>query len=220
MKEIAHLCWIDRSQDEADTSSSDDGPVAIYEPRFSIHHRYYDLGYGMIQSLFGGIPGLANHGSVSSIEPSSRHGAAYRVSFSTVDKHGRTLSVNDTATKTIFSFFTDAFWKQLENPSSGEVDYDYLLLRNAGPLRRQLSTDLSSEPLHDLTSSAPVVKIPDPRLLRPAITGQNPLVPRDSKGNASFKSTNRFRETKMRMRKLIVSSGNWWDTSFRGLGRS
>ncbi|KAJ9612154.1 hypothetical protein H2200_003751 [Cladophialophora chaetospira] len=220
--EIAHLCWIDRVKPSVDSEEVlllRPGEVPIdAEPRFGPHLEFYELGYGIELQLFQGCPGFPNHGSHSTIEPAPNHGEAYRVPFSLLATNGMVKSIHDMAKKTIFDFFTPShyLWWPFEDHygyhplTVPEVEYEILLMQNNKSLRRPLSSDLSSPPDQ---CAAPIVKLPDPTKLKPAITAINPLVHRDSEGNVPLRKQSRLRQIKMRIRALVSSNGTWWSRS-------
>jgi hypothetical protein len=212
--ELAHGIWIWRVLSKPGVAISSVRELA-QEPRFSPEVAWIpELGYVVEYQLFGGIPQLANAGTLSTVRTFAPEGHAYRVPFSLLNARGHVMKIHQLSRHSVAKYFSvrgNPLWNgSPQRHARGHRRMHTIsleLLQDAAPIRRPLSTGLSY-PLDP--ANAPILKVPDPRQLKPAITDANELVERDCDGNLPPREKSIFRAIKTRIREIVSGSGEWW----------
>lgn len=171
--ELAHAVWCRRMIPLLEIEYFQTGRLTIDqpEPKFVSTDGFRELGYAIELQIFGGLPALPHFGTPMTAE-NTCCGGDYRILLSQIDIHGRTIGISQMASRTILSFFDPETWAPLRNGQLPNILRDLRL--NFRPPRRAMSTVLSNPPML-LQSDVPILIMPDPGMLGPAITDANEL---------------------------------------------
>ncbi|KIW75905.1 hypothetical protein Z517_10650 [Fonsecaea pedrosoi CBS 271.37] len=171
--ELAHAVWINRVLTGAQIKGVGNGEIdlGVAEPRCFAYHEFAELGCAMELELFESIPSFPHFGTPTVSEAACRDDPS-KVLFTILDVKGRAMDIHEATTKTIYSFFDPRFWAPMDENIAAEFEIE--LLANTRVPRRRLSTCLS-DPRSLNGFNVPVLSMPFPGMLKPAITADNEL---------------------------------------------
>ncbi|OQV02055.1 hypothetical protein CLAIMM_07310 [Cladophialophora immunda] len=171
--ELAHAVWIDRELSGFHVKGVENGEITFNapEPRCFDSQQFEELGCAMELELFGSLPAFPHLGTPTTTERDCRDKPS-NILFTLLDVQGRAIDIHKATARTIYSFFDPHFWYPLEENLSPA--YIIELVETRRMPRRRLSTSLS-DPMDLDEINAPVLSIPRPGMLKPAITADNEL---------------------------------------------
>ncbi|EXJ93128.1 hypothetical protein A1O3_01685 [Capronia epimyces CBS 606.96] len=170
--ELGHAVWCHRMLPCVKDEYHRAGTVTADrpEPRFVSQDGFVEIGYAIELQLFGGLLAFPHLGTPTAAETRSRQ-MHDRLLLTMIDVDGRAAAVHQLTTNTIFALFRPETWFQ-----SRPGEFPNLRLKLGPDIRRpgrHMSTVLSDPPVQDLR--VPIIRVPRPGQLKPAITEFNEL---------------------------------------------
>jgi hypothetical protein len=181
--EFAHVVWLDPiirldGMVEKDLShlSTGEYPINDFEPRFTPDVLFAELRFNLEYQLFNGLPSLPHCGTPLDVEMKYDAGSNFRVPLALVDVKGFVTDLHLISRNGIFASFhaTDNPLWTVDPMEEGVEPQELELLYNSQALRRPTSTIITSPP-RPYDPKIPIVKMPDPNELKPALTAANEL---------------------------------------------